>query len=207
MELYQTFFLVLGAAFIGVVPPGLVNMSVAKTCVEKSKREAFFMAAGASLVVFFQALLAVQMARFILRNPYWHNMLLRTAVVILLILALYFFFSAQKSDTIIKDFKKSSGKSFFKGILVSVLNVLPIPYFVILSSLIAPKGEMDFTKTTVFWFSIAAGTGTFIALYLYIFSADKIFDKSVKFKKYSNYVLSGLMFLLVIITLIRVYYG
>ena len=57
------------AAMVGVIPPGLVNMTVAKTCVNKGKRSGLRVALGASMVVFFQAMLAILMAKYIFNHP------------------------------------------------------------------------------------------------------------------------------------------
>ncbi|MEC7265355.1 MAG: lysine transporter LysE, partial [Bacteroidota bacterium] len=51
-----------------------------------------------------------------------------------------------------------------------------------------------------------AGTGTFAVLYLYTFYFDKLETKTNRFSKNSNYILSALMLLLLIITLMRILY-
>jgi threonine/homoserine/homoserine lactone efflux protein len=115
------------AAFVGVVPPGLVNMSVAKTCLEKGRRNGVFMAIGASLVVFFQALLAVVISKYIFSHPDVKSMFLQAGVGILILMFVYFLLSANRKKNQQNIKKRTGTKSFFTGILVSVLNIFPIP--------------------------------------------------------------------------------
>ena len=54
---------------------------------------------------------------------------------------------------------------------------------------------------------LAAGLGTFAMLYMYVFYFDKSQSKSGQFSKYSDYILSALMLILVIVTLIRIFFN
>ena len=69
MEETKLFLIVFAAAFIGVVPPGLVNMTVAKTCVEKGKRNGLYVAIGAGIIILIQAFIAVMLANYIFDHP------------------------------------------------------------------------------------------------------------------------------------------
>lgn len=113
MEDLQIYIYTFLAAFVGVVPPGLVNMSVAKTCLEKGKRNGTFMAFGASLVVFFQALLAVLISKYIFSHPYVKSMFLKAGVAILILMFLYFLLSANRKKTQRTIKKRTGTKSFF----------------------------------------------------------------------------------------------
>ena len=139
MHEIKLFLLVYFAALGGVIPPGLVNMSVAKTCVRKSKRHGMIMSFGASLVVFFQAMTAILMAKYIFDHPYVHKMLLRTGLVILVLMMVYFFIIANRQKERIKIEKKTGGRSFLRGMGIALLNVFPIPFFVVISSIFNAK--------------------------------------------------------------------
>lgn len=64
MEEAKLFLITYLAAFIGVVPPGLVNMTVAKTCVEKGKKNGLYVAVGAGIIILIQAFIAVLLAKY-----------------------------------------------------------------------------------------------------------------------------------------------
>ena len=191
----------------GVIPPGLINMSVAKTCVQHGKKNGILVAVGASIVVLFQAWIAIQLARYIFGNPYVQNMLLRTGIVIFAIMAIFFFVKAKKSKVKqVKESKHAGLKSLGKGMMVSALNVLPIPYFCALGVGLNVSGKVDYDVMAMITFIAAATLGTFTALYLYATFFARINKKSASFNKYSNYFMAGLMLVLVVITLMRTLY-
>ncbi|MFC4635469.1 LysE family transporter [Dokdonia ponticola] len=207
METTKLFFITYFAALAGVIPPGLINMSVAKTCVEHGKKNGLLVAIGASMVVALQALIAILLARYIFGNPYVRNMLLRTGLVIFLFLAIFFFIKAKRSRVKKVTISKSRGiKSLGKGMMVSILNVLPIPYFCALGAALNVSGKVSYDVLAISLFIAAAVLGTFTALYFYVIFFVRIDNKSASFAKYSNYFMAGLMLLLVIITLIRTVY-
>lgn len=206
MEETKLFLITYFAALIGVVPPGLVNMTVAKTCVESGKRNGMYVAIGATIVVFFQALIAVLLARYIFDNPFVRNILLRAGLVIFILLAVYFFVKARRDPHIETNSKKANSNSIFKGMLVAVLNIFPIPYFVALGAALNVGGDLSNDWTLIISFVLAATMGTFTTLYFYVLSFIQIEDKTAIFTRYSNYFMAFLMLLLVIITLIRIFY-
>lgn len=207
METTKLFFITYFAALAGVIPPGLINMSVAKTCVQHGKNNGLLVAIGASLVVAFQALIAILLARYIFGNPYVRNMLLRTGLVIFLIMAIFFFMKAKRSRVKKVKVPKHAGiRSLGKGMMVSVLNVLPIPYFCALGAALNVSGKVEYDVMAISVFIAAAVLGTFTTLYLYVVFFARIENRSASFAKYSNYFMAALMLVLVIITLIRTVY-
>ncbi len=206
MEETKLFLITYFAAFLGVVPPGLVNMTVAKTCVEHGKKNGLYVAIGASAVVLIQAGIAVFLAGYIFNNPFIRNVLLRAGLVIFIILAIFFFAKANRHSQIEVHSKAPNSSSLFKGAIVAVLNVLPIPYYVALATALHIGGEDSYEFSLMITFILAASLGTFTALYFYVLSFLKIEAKSEIFAKYSNYFMAILMLVLVVITLVRIFY-
>lgn len=207
METTKLFFITYFAALAGVIPPGLINMSVAKTCLQHGKKDGILVAIGASVVVAFQALIAILLARYIFGNPFVQNMLLRTGLVIFLIMAIFFFIKAKRSRVKKVKIPKHAGiRSLGKGMMISVLNVLPIPYFCALGAALNVSGKVEYDIIAISFFIAAAVLGTFSTLYLYVIFFARIENKSASFAKYSNYFMAGLMLVLVIITLVRTVY-
>lgn len=203
MEDLQLYIYTYLAAFVGVVPPGLVNMSVAKTCLEKGRRNGVLMAFGASLVVYFQAFLAVVISKYIFSNPYVKSMFLQAGIVILIFMLIYFLLSANRKKTQQNIKKRTGTKSFFTGILVSALNIFPIPYFVLISTLLSNNFKITFSLYNDVFFALSAALGTLTTLYLYVIFIMKIDGKTDLFKKYSNYFMALLMLILIIVTWTR----
>lgn len=208
MEETKLFIVTFIAAFIGVLPPGLINMSVAKTCLEKGKRNGMMVAIGASFIVIFQAAVAILLAKYIFNHPYIKNILLRTGLVVFGLLAIYFFITAKKKNKTVDvdPPEKNPIRSLLKGMMISVLNIFPIPYFVAVSTAYNAKGNYEYDFFSILVFALAAALGAFSTLYLYVICFMKIEKHTTSFAKYSNYFMAGLMLILVIMAFIRIYY-
>ncbi len=205
MEETKLFLITYLAAFLGVVPPGLVNMTVAKTCVVRGKKNGMFTALGAAIVVLIQAFIAVLLAKYIFDHPLVKKMFLRAGLVIFVILGIYFFLKAKSRKVIKPRAKKASANSILKGMLVAVLNVFPIPYFVAIAGAMNINNNVTYDWSLIISFALAASMGTFTTLYFYVLSFAKIEERAESFAKYSNYFMVGLMLILILITLIRMY--
>ena len=207
MEETKLFLITYFAALLGVIPPGLVNMSVAKTCVQRGKRNGMYFAVGASIVVFFQALVAILLAKYIFNNPYVHSILLRAALVIFILMAVYFFVMAQRKGKSVEVSDTQGIRSVLRGMMVAVLNIFPIPYFVAIGAALNVGGNVEYDIFQIILFMAAAALGTFSTLYLYVLFFIRIEEKAAFFARYSNYFMTILMLVLVIITLIRILYS
>ena len=204
MEETKLFLITYFAAFIGVVPPGLVNMTVAKTCVEKGKKSGLYVAIGAGIVILIQAFIAVMLAKYIFDHPFVRRMILRAGLVVFCILAVYFFIKARHKKGITHNRQKAQAQSLFKGMLIAALNVFPIPYFVAIAGAMDLSGGMEYDWSLVVSFAVAACLGSFTSLYLYVVLFDKIEKKAESFAKYSNYFMVGLMLVLIVVALVRI---
>lgn len=206
MEETKIFLITYLAALLGVVPPGLVNMTVARTCVSHGKKSGMYLALGAATVVLLQALIAVLLAKYIFDNEYVRNIILRSGLVIFVLFSVYFFIMARRNTHIETQEKIPKNKSIFKGMVIATLNVFPIPYFVAIGAAINVGGDLSYDWVNIFVFSLAAATGTFTTLYVYVLSFDRIEAKAETFTEYSNYFMAILMLVLVAITLVRIFY-
>ncbi|WP_378186328.1 LysE family translocator [Aquimarina sp. W85] len=206
VEATKLFLITFFASMVGVIPPGLINMTVARTCLEKGKKNGILVAVGASLIVVIQALVAILLAKYIFFNPFVRTILLRTGAVIFLLLAIYFFIKARQRSTKIKVRSNDDTRSFLKGVIMSAINVLPIPYFCAIAAGMSVSGKVEYEYIEIFSFILAAGLGTFVTLYLYVLSFLKIETKTESITKYSNYFMGVLMLILVIITMLRIVY-
>lgn len=201
------FFATFSAAFMATVPPGLLNMNAAKISVEKGKLNGVIFSLGVSSMIMVQAYIAVFISKFLYRNPEVIDILLKIAIAVFAIFAVYFFIMAKRNKKQqIKEVNLSKKNSFFKGVLLAALNLLTIPYYSGLNAMWNEAGWIKFEAQDITTFVVASGAGTFSVLYLYTFYFDKLETKTNRFSKNSNYILSALMVVLLVITLIRILY-
>jgi len=207
-HLLLLFFATFSAAFMATVPPGLLNMNAAKTSVKKGKNNGIIFSLGVSVMVVMQAYVAVLISKFLYRNPEVIDLLLKIALGVFAFFAIYFFLSARKErEQKVKMVKVSRANSFFKGLLLAGLNFLTIPYYSGLNAMWNATGWIKFEVWDICTFILAAGLGTFAVLYLYTVYFKKLEAKTHTFSRNSNYILSGLMIVLIMITVIRIFYS
>ena len=206
-HLLTLFFATFSAAFMATVPPGLLNMNAAKISVEKGKTNGIIFSLGVSTMIIIQAYISVLISKFLFKNPEIIDLLLKIALIVFAFFAIYFFVKAKKKKLnrpkIVKVSKKNS---FFKGILLAALNLLTIPYYSGLNAMWNASGWIQFQFRDIATFILAAGCGTFTVLYLYTVYFTKLETKNNGVSKNSNYIFSALMMLLLVITLIRIFY-
>ncbi|MBT8320946.1 MAG: LysE family translocator [Eudoraea sp.] len=201
------FFATYSAAFMATVPPGLLNMNAAKTSVEKGKSNGIIFSLGVSTMIMLQAYVAVLISKFLYRNPEVIDILLKLAIAVFAFFAIYFFVSAKNHKKKKLRLNKVSRKnSFLKGVLLAGLNLLTIPYYAGINAMWNASGWIQFELWDVLIFILAAGSGTFTVLYLYTVYFNKLEKKTSAFSRNSNYVLSVLMLILLMITVIRIFY-
>ncbi|UJH66205.1 LysE family transporter [Allomuricauda sp. SCSIO 65647] len=202
------FFATYSAAFMATVPPGLLNMNAAKASVEKGRLNGIIFSLGVSTMIMMQAYIAVYISKFLYNNPQVIDILLKAAIAIFAFFAIYFFAMAkQKKKRKFKTVNLSKKNSFFKGTLLAALNLLTIPYYSSLNAMWNEAGWIKFEAQDIATFVFAAACGTFSVLYLYVFYFNKLEAKTNTFSKNSNYILSALMLVLLMITLIRIFYN
>ncbi|WP_339836603.1 LysE family transporter [uncultured Maribacter sp.] len=200
------FVFTFGAAFFASLPPGLLNLNAAKTSVEKGKSNGIIFALGVSIAVMLQTYVAVRIAKYISRNQHVIEVLLQIALLVFFVLAVVFFIKGRKQDNkplILAETKKRN--SFSKGVFLALINFLVIPYYSGLNTVFHGQGFMTYRIVDEVLFILAAGSGTFLAMYLYVVYFNKWEYKTSSFSKNSNYILSGLMLLLFIITCFRLF--
>lgn len=201
------FFATFSAAFMATVPPGLLNLNAAKISVEKGKHNGIIFSLGVSTMVVFQAYIAVLISKFLYRNPEVIIWLQKAALAVFAFFAIYFFVKARKEnhrDRQIVTVRRRN--SYLKGLVLASVNLLTIPYYSALNAMWNASGWIDFKFWDIAVFIVSAGCGTFSVLYLYTVYFTKLDSRTNAFSRNSNYILAVLMLILLVITLIRIFY-
>lgn len=205
MSITTIFFLGFIVALIGVIPPGLLNMTAAKISLKEGAGRGFIFSIGVCIVVFVQTYIAAIFARYLSNRPDIVEILQRVAFVIFVLISIYFLAVAKRQkEQIIKPKIKSKHGRLFHGMLLSVLNVFPIPYQAYMTITMASFGWMDFQRLSIITYVTGAAMGTFAMLYFYIFFFDKIKSKQFTSQKNMNYIIGSITGLVALITFINI---
>lgn len=204
MNYLLPFFLGLAVTFISTLLPGLINMTVAKISLKEGKSRAFALGSGAGLIVFFQALVATIFARFIDKRTDINYLIQEIGIGIFLLLSIYFFFFAKKKKIQNEEVIISSKRShFLMGMFLSLINVFPIPFYVILSITLGSYGYFQFDKPFLVLFSLGASLGAMSVFYIYANFIRKIESKAEFFMKNVNYLIGSVTLLIAVLGIVK----
>ena len=194
-------------AFLAVILPGLINMTAAKISTQEGKNVALSFAVGASLIIFFQTFIAVLFARFISNHQEIVSTLQEIGIFVFTLLSIYFFWIAKKPKKIKTDSKiKGKSNRFFLGMLLSTLNLLPIPFYVFASMSLVASGYLSFDKIPVSSFVIGVVLGSFTVFYTYIVAFKKIEKKTEFLMRNINTIIGSVTTFMAVLTLFKLLY-
>ena len=202
MDITFIFFVSLIISFLGVMPPGMLNMSAAKISLKEGHNRSFMFSVGVCIIVALQTYVATLFAKYLNQNTDVADILKRVALVIFILISIYFFVTAKtKSKAIDLDYEIKSKKSrFFQGLFLSSLNLFPIPFQAyVLTSLLSVQW-IDMQGTSIGSYVAGASMGTFIALYIYILFFDNLKNNKLVSPKNINYIISLVTLIVAIIT-------
>lgn len=205
MDITLIFLLGMIVALIGVIPPGLLNMTAAKISLKEGHVRGVVFSIGVCVIVIAQTAIAAIFASQISNHLELVGVLKRVALVIFILITIYFLFVAKKDPIEVAESMRWSKRGrFFHGIFLSALNIFPIPYQAYITLTLASFGLLDFSQVSIISYVAGAAMGTFVILYIYMFFFDKIKDKSISSPKSMNYLIGGITGLISIVTLIDI---
>ncbi|MEI6408414.1 MAG: LysE family transporter [Bacteroidota bacterium] len=184
-------------SLFGSLPPGLISLSVAQTAIARTMRAAIILAFGAAFAEFFQAWVAVVLSDWFLQHPQVERYFQWGAIPVFWGLALYLFFIARPPKTADSVVAYNVFSQFSKGILISMFNLLAIPYWFVYCGWLHVEGwwpDNDFFSTVLF--SVGVSTGTMCVLALYAVLGREIVRRSDRMAFYANRIVACIFFLL-----------
>ncbi|WP_372754337.1 lysine transporter LysE [Mariniflexile sp.] len=205
MDITVIFLLGLIVALLGVIPPGLLNMTAAKISLKEGPVRGVMFSIGVCIVVIAQTYLAAIFARQLSNHLEIVDVLQRVAFVIFVLITIYFLFIAKKEPVEVEEPARWSKKGrFFQGVFLSSINIFPIPYQAYMTITLASFNLLDFSQISIISYVAGAAMGTFVMLYIYMFFFDKIKGKSITSQKSMNYLIGSITAIISIITLINI---
>jgi threonine/homoserine/homoserine lactone efflux protein len=191
------------SAVVGILPPGLINMTAAKVDIKEGRRAALWFVIGAVIIIFFQVYLAILFAQFIDERPQVVVLLREIGCGIFTLLTVYFLGIA-KTPQKKKIKKQRTSTRFFLGMLLSALNFFPIPYYVVVSLSLASYGWFVFETLSIFVFVLGAVLGSFLVFYSYISFFSKIENKTDFFMRNMNKIIGSITGIIALVTLFNI---
>lgn len=167
------------AAVVGVIPPGLINMTAAKVSLTDGKKRAMMFVLGALLIIFFQTYISVIFAHYIDEHQEVVIMLREIGLFIFIALTVYFLKFAKKPKINDENIQVKSKRSrFFMGMVISAINFFPIPYYVLISIALASYKVFTFETWPIYSLVFGVVLGSFSVFYFYVVFFNKMKSKA-----------------------------
>ncbi|MCV6628658.1 MAG: LysE family translocator [Flavobacteriaceae bacterium] len=190
------------AGFVGLMAPSMLNMTTARTSIERGRAAGVLFAAGAASTLFAQGLIAVLFAKYFVAHPEIITKLKTAAIVVLSALAVFFYIQARKEFRAAGKVKQ--GNPYLSGLLMSSLNMLAIPFHLAMVTLAESKSWMQIVMPYSFLYVLGAVLGAFSLFALYAYFANIIAQRASFIAQNINYILSGLFVVLAGLTAYQV---
>lgn len=195
-------------SIVGIIIPGMLNMTIAKISVKESQQQALNFAFGAVVVVFFQAFLGTYFAKYLDAHPFFSEGLKKIGTFIFIGLTVAFVIMGYKakSNTKIKVTIETKNNRFLYGVVMSAFNMFAIPWFAFTSLMMASKDWFVYDLLSIVLFSISAASGTYFVFYLYALYFKKIEHKLSFIVQNINFFIAFLTGLVAISSLYKMYF-
>jgi threonine/homoserine/homoserine lactone efflux protein len=193
---------------IGIIIPGMLNMTIAKISFKENQQQALNFAFGAVVVVFFQAFLGTYFAKFLDAHPFFSEGLKKIGTFIFIGLTIAFIIMGFKAKS--KKRKKvtieTKKNRFLYGLVMSSLNMFAIPWYAFTSLMMASKDWFVYDLLSIVLFSLSAASGTYFVFYLYALYFKKIEHKLSFIVQNINFFIAFLTGLVAISSLYKMYF-
>lgn len=168
----QAFLIGFIISFIGSIPPGTLNLSVLQLGLEGKIKTALRFALAVSIIEYPYAWIGVVFEDWITSNPaVVENFRLITAIV-MTTLGVLSLISARRPTTVPSKFSESG---FRRGIILSILNPMAIPFWVAITAYFKAHNWIELsTPALVHTYVFATSVGAMALLTVFVFLANKL---------------------------------
>lgn len=202
-------FLGLIISIVGIIIPGMLNMTIAKISINENQKQALNFALGAVVVVFIQSFLGTYFAKFLDANPVFSEGLKKIGTFIFIGLTVAFFImglnSKKKKEVEVKIEQKRN--RFFYGMALSAFNMFAIPWYALTTLMMSSKDLFNYDMLSILLFSLSAATGTYFVFYLYARFFKLIEHRLTFIVKNINFLIAFLTGIVAISSLYKMYFA
>ncbi len=153
-------------SFLGSIPPGTLNLCVLQLGLENRIATALRFSLAVAIIEYPYTWIAIQFEKLITSSPaVTENFQLITAVVMLVLGVLNVWTAKKPSPTM----TKFNASGFRRGIVLSILNPMAIPFWIAITAYLKAQGWIDLS-TTGLVHSYVFGTSVGVMILLTIFA-------------------------------------
>ena len=191
--------------FLGTLPFGTINVSIAEMAIQRGTRVAISMAIGAAVVEFLQSYIALSFYHILTHNEEMERTIILICIPIFLVVGVFYLF--KKNHNFQKPTTKAANvMGAAKGLVLSSVNLMAIPYFVVIGGYLASANYISLKAEFIAAFSSGVVLGSFITFFIYAQLGQVIRKKSDKMSKYASKVVGMIFIAIAISQAIRYYW-
>jgi len=198
MNQYISEFLIgFGVSYLFSLPPGMISLNVLQTTIQKGLLSAFWLAVAAVIVESVQAFVGVKFSEWINQHE---NLKLGLKVFVIPVFLLLGIGNVvigiktiRNKDKVSLQPQKTIG-SFWKGLIVSALNPVAIPFWVVWATGISEKNLLIMETSHILVFVFGTTLGTLACLMTYAVLSAVIAKRILVVKVWLNIII-GVLFI------------
>jgi threonine/homoserine/homoserine lactone efflux protein len=168
MDVLISFSVAFFFSFIGTIPPGSINLTVLQLGLHHKMNIAWRFALTVSIVEYPYAWLAIKFERYITASPMVVANFQLLAAIVMLVLGIFNLWTSQRTGKVIEKFHQSG---FRKGLILSILNPLAIPFWIGVTAYLQSIKLIALSSTAslhAYLFGVSAGTLCLLILLAYL---------------------------------------
>ena len=191
MEFLLHILLGIGATYMGLMLPGMVNMSTLRTSILAGRKAGLKFAIGASLVIASYAIVSMALASYLNDHPEVVQRLKKIGFFIFILLSVFFFRRGKVEDSQIG--KARSVYPLLQGMVIAGMNIVVIPIFLGLTLLLKNRFDVPLDFPDNIGLVIGIWIGAVCLFSTYAVLADKLISWLRPIARNINYLLGALM--------------
>lgn len=190
--------------FLGTLPFGTINVSIAEMAIQRGTRVAVAMAIGAAAVEFLQSYIALTFYNILTHNEEVENTIIMVSIPIFLLVGVYYLLK-KKHPKPRPTHRAANVMGAAKGVVLSSVNMMAIPYFVFIGGYLASANYISLEASLIAAYSTGVVFGSFVTFFIYAQLGQVIKRKSEKMSKYASKMV-GIIFIAIAVSQAIRYY-
>jgi threonine/homoserine/homoserine lactone efflux protein len=172
MEVLITFAIAFFFSFVGTIPPGTLSLTIIQLGLNQKIDIAWRMAFAAALIEYPYAWVAVEFQEFIIRSVNITNNFHLIAGIVMAGLGILNLWSSVRPSRFTQRFEASG---FRKGVILSLLNPLAIPFWMAMTTYLKSYGWIDLSnRFELHAYLMGVSAGTLVLFMLLAFLARMV---------------------------------
>ena len=202
MVINYLFMLVMGmgAAIIGALPFGLVNLTVLNVTFERGNRAAIKIAHGAALVEVVFGLTALYAGGMLARHIEGNVIISYSTAAVLIIGGIFFILKKQDRN----DPNETGSSGFLKGILLNLVSIQVFLFWILAIAFLSSRELLQYDLLSILFFVAGIWLGKMAVLWMYMNLSNRILSRSRIISRNINTIIGIVLFGLAFVQVLKI---